>query len=73
MVRHEQALDELADEATMWIEPSSRIAERLGSLGSVDPRVLSFGAVALAAVLAVPLFGAFGGGGEDGDVLRAQR
>ena len=54
----------------MWLEPTPQIARRLGPLGAIDPRVLSIGAVVLAAVLAVPLFGALGGGGN-GDELRA--
>ena len=43
-----RAADQLDDGSSMWIEPSSLIADRLGPLGSVDPRVLSIGAVALA-------------------------
>ena len=70
VVRREEPLDQLDDGSSMWLEPSSRIAERLGPLGTVDPRVLSVGAVALAVVLAVPLFGALGDGGN-GDELRA--
>ena len=69
-MRREQPLEHLDDGSSMWIEPSPPIAERLGPLGSVDPRVLSVGAVALAVVLAVPLFGALGDNG-DGDALRA--
>jgi LysM repeat protein len=70
VVRREEPLDQLDDGSSMWLEPSSRIADRLGPLGTVDPRVLSIGAVALAVVLAVPLFGALGDGGN-GDELRA--
>ena len=69
VVRREQPLEHLDDESTMWVEPAPRIAERLGPLGAVDPRVLSVGAVALAVVLAVPLFGALGDDGN-GDALR---
>jgi LysM repeat protein len=60
----------LDDGASMWIEPARPLSRRLGPLGSVDPRVLSIGAVALAVVLAVPLFGALGNKGS-GDELRA--
>ena len=67
VVRREEPLD---DGSTIWLEPTPRIARRLGPLGAIDPRVLSIGAVVLAAVLAVPLFGALGGGGN-GDELRA--
>ena len=70
VVRREEPLDQLDDGSSMWIEPGPPIAQRLGPLGAVDPRVLSVGAVALAVVLAVPLFGAFGDGGN-GDDLRA--
>ena len=70
VVRREQPLEELDDGASMWLEPALPIARRLGPLQSVDPRVLSVGAVVLAAVLAVPLFGALGGGDGD-DALRA--
>lgn len=58
------------DEATMWVEPTPRLTPRLGPLASVDPRLLSVGAVAVAVVLAVPLFGALGGD-DGGDSLRA--
>ena len=54
----------------MWLETSAPLVNRLGPLSSVDPRVLSVGAVALAVVLAVPLFGALGDRGT-GDELRA--
>jgi LysM repeat protein len=57
-------------EELMWLEPVSRFSERLGPLSSVDPRLLSVGALALAAVLAVPLFGALSGNGG-GDELRS--
>lgn len=53
---------------SMWVEPRARTNERLGAFGSIDPRLLSVGAIAMAAVMAVPLFGALGndGGGEEG-------
>ena len=70
VVRREEPPDDLDDGSAMWVEPSPPIAQRLGPLGAVDPRVLSVGAVALAVVLAVPLFGALGGSGN-GDDLRA--
>ena len=70
VVRREEPLEQLDDGSTMWLEPTPPIARRLGPLGAIDPRVLSVGAVVLAAVLAVPLFGALGGGGN-GDELRA--
>ena len=70
VVRREEPLDQLDDGSSMWIEPAPRIARRLGPLGAVDPRVLSIGAVAMAVVLAVPLFGALGDSGN-GDDLRA--
>lgn len=56
------------DDETLWVEPRLRSNERLGTLGSVDPRLLSVGAMAIAAVLAVPLFGAFSNndGNDDG-------
>ncbi len=69
VVRREQPLEHFDDGSSMWIDPSPPIAERLGPLGSIDPRLLSVGAVALAAVLAVPLFGALGDNG-DNDALR---
>ena len=56
----------------MWLEPTPRFSglmgrnsERLGAFGNIDPRLVSVGAVALAAVLAVPLFNAFSG--DDGN------
>jgi LysM repeat protein len=56
----------------VWLEPAPRFSglmgrnsERLGVFGNIDPRLLSVGAVAIAAVLAVPLFSAFSG--DDGD------
>ncbi len=70
VVHREEPLDQLDDGSSMWIEPAPPIAQRLGPLGAVDPRVLSVGAVALAVVLAVPLFGALGDSGK-GDDLRA--
>jgi hypothetical protein len=70
VVRREEPFEQLDDGSTMWLEPTPQIARRLGPLGAIDPRVLSIGAVVLAAVLAVPLFGALGGGGN-GDELRA--
>ncbi len=70
VVRREEPLDDLDDGSSMWIEPAPPIARRLGPLGAVDPRVLSIGAVAMAVVLAVPLFGALGDSGN-GDDLRA--
>ena len=69
VVRREQPLEHFDDGSSMWIDPSPPIAERLGPLGSIDPRLLSVGAVALAVVLAVPLFGALGDNG-DSDALR---
>ena len=46
----------------MWLEPAARLTgsgrERLGVLGSIDPRLLSVGAIAVAAALVVPLLGA---------------
>ena len=55
------------DENVMWLEPVAPRRERLGAFGNIDPRLLSVGAVAVAAILAVPLFGALGGddGGDD--------
>jgi LysM repeat protein len=71
VVRRQQPIDESIDDgSSMWLEPTSRGADRLGPLSSVDPRVLSIGAVALAVVLAVPLFGALGNGDGD-DALRS--
>jgi hypothetical protein len=70
VVRREEPLEQLDDGSAMWLEPAPQIASRLGPLGAVDPRVLSIGAVVIAAVLAVPLFGALGSGGG-GDELRA--
>src|SRR5262245_25527703 len=70
IVRREEPLEQLDDGSTMWLEPTPRIARRLGPLGAIDPRLLGIGAVVLAAVLAVPVFGALGGGGKD-DELRA--
>ena len=54
----------------MWVEPAPPIAQRLGPLGAVDPRVLSIGAVALAVVLAVPCSASSTASGN-GDELRA--
>ena len=70
VVERDDRLEPLDDGSSMWIEPSRPLTNRLGPLGSVDPRVLSVGAVALAVVLAVPLFGALGNKGS-GDELRA--
>ena len=70
VVQRDEGLEPLDDGSAMWLEPASPIANRLGPLSSVDPRVLSVGAVALAVVLAVPLFGALGNKGN-GDDLRA--
>src|SRR5262245_3759214 len=70
VVRREEPLQQLDDGSTMWLEPTPTMARRLGPLGAIDPRLLSIGAVVLAAVLAVPLFGALGGGGGNGDELR---
>ena len=70
VVERDDRLEPLDDGASMWIEPSPPLASRLGPLSSVDPRVLSIGAVALAVVLAVPLFSALGNKGS-GDELRA--
>jgi Transglycosylase SLT domain/LysM domain len=70
VVERDDRREPLDDGASMWIEPARPLSRRLGPLGSVDPRVLSIGAVALAVVLAVPLFGALGNKGS-GDELRA--
>jgi LysM repeat protein len=70
VVRREQPLEPLDEDATIWVEPAPSVAQRLGPLGAIDPRVLSIGAVVLAAVLAVPLFGALGNDGN-GDDQRA--
>ena len=70
VVERDDRLEPLDDGSSMWIETSAPLSSRLGPLGSVDPRVLSIGAVALAVVLAVPLFGALGNKGS-GDELRA--
>jgi Transglycosylase SLT domain/LysM domain len=70
VVERDDRREPLDDGSSMWIEPSPPLAGRLGPLSSVDPRVLSIGAVALAVVLAVPLFSALGNKGS-GDELRA--
>lgn len=64
-MRHDDAEDEL------WLEPVTRSTERPGSFGNIDPRLLSAGAVALVAMLAVPIFGAFGGDDGDDDAFRS--
>ncbi|WP_116996651.1 LysM peptidoglycan-binding domain-containing protein [Desertimonas flava] len=64
------------DTGTVWIEPTTgawpglgrRSRRRTGLLGSVDPRLLSVGALSVAAVLAVPLFGALGDKDSPDDV-----
>ena len=71
VVSREVPLDQFDDGTSMWVEPVAPLVNRLGPLGSVDPRVLSVGAVALAVVLSVPLFSALGGDDGGGDALRA--
>ncbi len=60
------------DDDVLWLEPEYRRPAGAGFHG-VDPRALSLGAITLAAVLAVPLFGALTNGDGDGgsDALRA--
>jgi len=59
-----EALDESREHDLIWVEPTADgwggRRRSLGILGAVDPRLLSVGAIGLAAVLAVPLFGALG-------------
>ena len=60
------------DDDMLWLEPECRRPAGAGFSG-VDPRALSLGAITLAAVLAVPLFGALTNGDGNGgsDALRA--
>lgn len=59
------------DDEVLWVEPRARTNERLGPFGTIDPRLLSVVAIALAAVLAVPLFGAFSNDGGNNDGFRS--
>jgi LysM repeat protein len=71
IVRRDVPVEEHDEASEMWIEsPTQGIVARLGPLSAVDPRVLSIGAVAIAVVLAVPLFSALGDSGSSDD-LRA--
>ncbi len=64
-MRHDDAEDDL------WLEPVTRSTVRPGPFGNIDPRLLSAGAVALVAMLAVPIVGAFGGGDGDDEAFRS--
>lgn len=68
VVTRDAARPPLDRDDIMWVEPRTRTDDRLGVFGSIDPRLLSVGAIAIAAVMAVPLFGALGNGdgGDDG-------
>jgi hypothetical protein len=71
IVRPEPRRVEAEASAEMWIDDRAPgFVARLGPLAAIDPRLLSIGAVGLAVVLSVPLFGALGDGGS-GDELRA--
>ena len=64
--------DHTDEQQTIWVEPRlDRATRRLGALAGVDPRLLSVGAIALAAVLAVPLFAAFDGSGDRPEAMRS--
>jgi len=52
-------------EGLLWVEPERRRDGRSGLLATIDPRLLSVGAIALAAVIAVPLLSSFGNGGDE--------
>lgn len=55
---HDDRYDDDHTAEALWVEPARRRrTERAGVLASIDPRLLSVGAVALASVLAVPLIG----------------
>lgn len=64
------------DSGMVWVEPTAggwagiggRSRRRGTFFGNVDPRLLSVGALSVAAVLAVPLFGALGGDDSPDDV-----
>jgi LysM repeat protein len=70
-------LDDEEPSEEMWLEPAGRFRGligndvRLGVFGHIDPRLVSVGAVAIAAVIAVPVFGALSGDDDGGDGFRS--
>lgn len=58
----------------MWLEPvgpDTDRRQRFGPIARIDPRLLSAGAIALAAVVAVPLLGALGDDGDNDGAFRS--